>query len=423
MNALQKISLFIVLLSSHPGRAAEKVLTWQDCVRLISENNDDLRASERSLQSYEYQVNGAYSNFFPQVSGSLSYSQGNASTTTVPSTTETSYTASLTATENLFSGFQDMAKVSQAKSNRDVAKISYQSAKAKISYDLKSALAGFLYAQKYVSLTQNIIQRREFNLKTVQLRFETGRENKGSLLLSKAYLEDARLDNLKAMQGLYVAQSELARVLGMEDSETIGFKDKIPTAEPPPEGQLDFKKLVLETPAYQQAVAQESLATAGVSLAQAGFYPSLSLSATAGDYGATWYPDSHRWSLGAALTFPLFNGGRDYNASRSAGESLKSSRFARAGQLKNQLVQLKNAYVDFIQALQKLKVDQAYVEASTAREKVSRQKYNNGLATFDDWDIIENDLIKRQKDLLISERDRVTFEAAWEQAQGRGVLP
>ena len=34
-----------------------------------------------------------------------------------------------------------------------------------------------------------------------------------------------------------------------------------------------------------------------------------------------------------------------------------------------------------------------------------------------------NDLIARQKTYLASARDRVTAEAAWEQARGTGVLP
>jgi hypothetical protein len=43
--------------------------------------------------------------------------------------------------------------------------------------------------------------------------------------------------------------------------------------------------------------------------------------------------------------------------------------------------------------------------------------------SFEDWDRIENDLIQRQKTVLQSQRDRVTAEAAWEQAQGKGVIP
>jgi outer membrane protein TolC len=57
------------------------------------------------------------------------------------------------------------------------------------------------------------------------------------------------------------------------------------------------------------------------------------------------------------------------------------------------------------------------------RADIARTKYNNGLMTFENWDIIENDLIQRQKSFLQGQRDRVVAEAAWEQAQGKGVIP
>jgi outer membrane protein len=423
MNTLRHVFLISILIHSQRVWSAEKILTWDDCVQTVTQNNEELKSSEKSLQAYTYLVNGAYSTFLPQVTGSLNYSYGKATTTQADP--DTAYSATLTASDNLFNGFQDAARVEQAKSNREVAQITYQTTKAKISYDLKSAVSNLLYAQDSVGLAANIVERRELNLKTVQLRFVSGRENKGSLLLSKAYLEDARLDKLQADQSLNVAQSVLLKVLGQDDeATTFQLKGALPVAEPPSSASVDFKKLVLESPTYLQAVAQQSLSEAAVTIARANFYPSLSVSATAGDAGPTFYPaGTHQWFLGAAVTFPLFNGGRDFNASRSASENLKASELTRSSTLKGQTAQLKLTFVSFVQAVQRLKVSEFYVQASTVRERVSRQKYNNGLSTFDDWDVIENDLIKRQKDLLVSRRDRVLAEAAWEQLQGKGVLP
>ena len=39
----------------------------------------------------------------------------------------------------------------------------------------------------------------------------------------------------------------------------------------------------------------------------------------------------------------------------------------------------------------------------------------------DDWDIIENDLITKQKTELQSELNRVNAEASWDLARGKGV--
>lgn len=404
--------LLILLLISSPVFGAEKKLSWSEMVTRAKENNEELLASQRNLQSSRYQAKSAYYNYFPQLSASVSGTRG----------TVEDYGVSLTATQNVFSGFQDAGKIAQNKANLDIALASLQTAQAKVSYDLKSAVADLIYAQSYVKLAKGIMSRRELNLRLVQLRFDGGRENKGSLLLSKAYLEDAKLDYLQATQNLSVAQSRLAKVLGEEDGSPYVFEGQVPILNPSIGGPIDFHKIVLETPVYKTAIAQEDLAKASLTQSEAGFYPSLNLSASTTQYGPTWYPNQDRWSVGATLSFPLFNGGRDYFSTRGAQDTLKARTLTKSSTLKEQIVKLKEAYDGYVQAEQKMKVDSAYVEAAEAREKISRQKYNNGLSTFDEWDLIESDLIKRQKSLLLSERDRVVAEAAWEQVQGKGVL-
>jgi len=401
-----------LLFLSFPLGAAEKTFSWSEMISKVKQSNEELLSAQRSLQSSEYQVKGSYYNYFPQIAASASGSRG---------TTE-EYGVSLSATQNVFSGFQDSGKIAQNKANFEISRSTLQRTEAQVSYDLKSAVAGLIYAQNYVKLSQGIIERRELNLKMVQLRFDGGRENKGSLLLSKAYLEEARLDHLQATQDLSVAQAKLAKILGEDDLGSYKFNGGVPVALPPVDAGLDFQKMVLETPVYKTAIAQEDLSKATLTQSESGFYPTLGVSANTTQYGTSWYPDQNRWSVGATLSVPLFNGGRDYFSTRSSRESLKASMLNKSSTLKDQVVKLKDAYNNYVQAVQKLKVDSAYVEAAEVREKISRQKYNNGLSTFDDWDIIESDLIKRQKSFLTSERDRVVFEAAWEQAQGKGVL-
>jgi outer membrane protein len=84
---------------------------------------------------------------------------------------------------------------------------------------------------------------------------------------------------------------------------------------------------------------------------------------------------------------------------------------------------LKQAYANYVQAVEQLNVNQAFVDAAQMRAEIARSQYNNGLIAFSDWNLIENDLIQRQKSYVQSQRDRVVAEAAWEQAQGKGVIP
>jgi outer membrane protein TolC len=87
------------------------------------------------------------------------------------------------------------------------------------------------------------------------------------------------------------------------------------------------------------------------------------------------------------------------------------------------LVQLKQAYVTYVESVAQLKVDSSFREAAAMRADIARKQYNNGLLSFQDWDTIESDYIKRQKNYLASKRDRVINESNWEKALGRGVIP
>lgn len=401
-------------------------LTWDACVRLASQGSPDLRSARETLRSSEYQARGAWSGFLPQVSATAGYSYGNSAGSgggdgLGGESANSTYSVSLLASENLFSGLQDRAKVDQAGANRSVVQANVDTTKAKVSFDLKSAFTGLLYAQGYLKLSQDIIRRRENNLRMVELRFENGRENKGSLLLSKAYLNQAKFENLQARNSIQVPQQQLAKVLGRDAREVGLIRGVVPTKDPDP--QTDIQQVSLETPDHRQAIAQESAAEAGFKLARASLFPSLNVTGTVGEHGSQWFPDRDRWSLGLNLSVPLFSGGKDYYATRSAAAAFAAASFSRDSVDRQLLVKLQQAFATYVESVEKLKVDKSFLDAAAVREEISRNKYNNGLISFEDWDLIENDLIARQKSVLQSERDRIVSEAAWEQAQGKGVIP
>lgn len=412
------IKLLLLLLPFGSSWAAGTI-TWERGVQLASSANAELLSAQSSLQSARYQVKGARSGFLPEVSARADYTFDSSD-----SANDRSYSATITATENLFNGFSDKARLERAQFNRSASEASLEEVRAKVSFDLKNAFSGLLYSQKYIALTEDIIKRREANLKLVQLRFESGRENIGSLNLSKAYLAQAKYDYLQAKNSLTVYQAELARVLGLDNPDEITVTGAIPVSKPPFEDntKLNFKNLASSIPEYRRALAQESVARVDVTLARSEFFPSLNLTQTAGRTGRQNRADTDSWTIGANLVFPLFDGGKDYYASKSAAEDYRASVHNTRNVTDSNVAKLKEAYTKYVEAVMKLEVDEAFVTAAASRERIAKAQYNNGLITFTDWDSIENDLIIRQKSLLQTQRERVTAEAAWEQAQGRGVI-
>jgi outer membrane protein TolC len=398
------------------GAQVPQVLTFEQCVQQAARQNAELQAARANADAAQSRVRAARSGYYPQLSAEAASADSSGSSAFAGP----SHSTGVAATQNLFAGFRDEAGVEQAGANERSAQADLATARAKISRDLKAAFAGLVAAQDSVVLAEQIERRLTENLRLVQLRFEGGRENKGSFLLTKATLQQAQLESLQARQAVASAQAQLARVLTHRDGIDLRAQGEVPVSAPPP--APDFLALAERVPSYRKAQAQEEAARAEVRLARAGFYPSLDLNASAAREGEDFPPQDNRRTVGLSLTVPLFSGGRDYYGTEAAASNLVATSNTKVDVERSALVQLKQTHAAFVEAVERLKVDEAFLEAAITRADIARSKYAQGLMSFEDWDRIENDLIVRQKGVLFSRRDRVTAEAAWEQAQGVGVI-
>jgi outer membrane protein len=408
-----------------PTPALVKVLklSWAESIRMTNENNAELLAAEADLRAARMAEGLARAGYLPTLNGTLGGTRESATGVSGLGEAGTNYELNLTATQNLFTGFGDLARVRQARANVVAAEANLKLVKARISFELKSAYQGLLFAKANVDLSQGIVSRRENNLKMVSLRYEGGRENKGSVLLSQAYLEDARLVLLQARNGLDIALATFRKVLAIDEYQPIEITEKIPVIEPGRK-DIDFRAFVALTPTYEQAVAQETSAREEVAVKESTLYfPNLNLTGGTIRSGPSLMPQNDRYFVGLALSMPLYNGGRDYYASKAAAESYLSKARARETVSRTLVANLETAYSAYLEATARLRTNLAFRDALQVRAKIARAKYNQGLMSFEDWDVIENDLIDRERNYLTSGRERVTSEAAWEQSQGRGVFP
>ena len=296
-------------------------LTWDDAIKCADQNNSEIQAARASAEAAKFSAQAAQGTYFPAIAGSLGYTRSNSSSASPSTEASNAYSATLSASQNIFNGLQDQAHVAQARASLQSAEAALNIAKAKASYDLKSAYSNLQFALKSIKLQQDILKRREDNARMVELRFEGGRENRGSVLLSVAYLNQAKLEALQAKNNLTEARRQLLRVLGTEAE--IASDAQI-TSQTPEENPA-IEDLARNTPEYLQSTAQETSAKAAVAVARGGFFPTLGANLSLGKQGPDWFPENSRWSAGLNLSVPLFNGGHDYYGLRAASASLESS--------------------------------------------------------------------------------------------------
>lgn len=420
------IAIFAILCAT--AHATEK-LTWHECVSRVTKGNPDIRAAGEKVSSSDSLARAAYSGFLPKVTAGANATRGNSYSFSqlggvplnMPAGDNTVSSGSVSLSQNIFSGFKDVSLVEQTSATRDLSRTTLDSTKVQVSYDLKSAFASLLYAQKYVTLTQQIIKRREENAQLVELHFESGIENKGNVMLSNAFVGQAKYDKIVARDSIEVSSQQLAGVMGLDELKEFEVAGDVPLVEPGAEP--DFKRLAATTPLYRQSVAQEQVSEAGVSLARANYFPTVDLTGTVSAQGNNSFPNTGKRSLMLNIALPVFSGGSDYYNVKSASALYVASSYQKESVDQQLLSKLKQAFKTYSEAVIKLTVDKAFLEAAEVRAEIARGKYNNGLLSFEDWDIIENDLITKQKTYLQSERDRVIAEAAWELSAGKGVIP
>ena len=167
-----------------------------------------------------------------------------------------------------------------------------------------------------------------------------------------------------------------------------------------------------------QATAQKNAAEFGIRAAYANFFPTLTGNANADKSGEHFWPRNEEWSLGLALSLPIFEGG------------LRLAQVSQAQALYNQLkenerstkdgiiVSLEQAWVSLRDAIETVDVQYKSLNATEERAKIAEAEYATGFITYDNWTIIEDNLVQAKTGYLNARTNALLAEANWIQAKG-----
>lgn len=416
---LAVMTLLLGTLLSGPfqiNRAEARPYTFKECVEILNRNNPDLIAAEENMRSQEHLTRGSYSGFFPTLNATVGWNR-----TAPRGIYDPRYSTAIQASYNLFSGLRDRGKAEQGEANLDLARANLDAARARASFTLRQVFAQYLFSRDNIQLTEKIRERRFQNERLVRAQYESGRENIGSHLLSKSLMELAEYEARVARDQLTIAAQNLAHVLGV-DSFDFEAEGEIPLTAPPE--KVKAEDLLPQTPARRIQDSRVRIAESNSRVSLSGLFPSLDLSGSLGFYGPEATMNQNRnTALGLTLTFPLFSGLSTWHDWRSSLQVIRASESSRVSVEFDILTQLRQNLLSYQQSIQKLKVDTEVLNAATIRATIARKRYNNGLLMFEQWDVIETDLINRQKTQLASRRDRILAESNYRQTLGLGDSP
>jgi outer membrane protein TolC len=323
----------------------------------------------------------------------------------------------VTAQQLLFDGLKTPYDIAAAAKNVKSAEYNYKVTSADIRLRLRTAFIELLKAQEFVTIAEDIAVRRKQNADLVQLLYEGGREHKGSLLTAQANLAEAEFEVTQAQRTITVAQRQLSKELGRTEIKPIqvtgNFEDINAKQERP-----NFEALATSNPALESMVAKKEAAKLSLKSTKAEFFPQVYANAQTGRSDSYWPPDNDEWSFGVTLTFPLFEGGRRWAEVSKARAVLNQTEADERSNRDSVILTLEETWTNWQNAIDNVTVRKIFLQASEERAKIAQAQYSNGLISFDNWTIIEDDLVQAQKSFLDAQANALLAEAQWIQAQG-----
>lgn len=411
-NSKMFLIFLFIIISQNPIFSAVNIYKWEDCIDLTLKNNLMLKKTSLAVEEALYQEKSYRSSFLPKVNAEFDYANNESSR----------YSGSLNVSQDLFKGFYNYSSIQTASINTEISKLNYIISKAELSYNLKTVYEELLYSKDYLNLINEILKRRQENLKMVELRFESGRENKGVSLLSKAYFEQSKYEQIQAENLIKISKERLAKIMEIDIDTDFEINEPVPRLAEIFFNNLETESLSKEFPEYKVVVLQESLSDTNITLKGSSFYPTLSLRGSLYKNDGYFLPQGSEWVMALSLKVPLFSGGYDFYNLKSAYIMLDQAKIDTKNTYDNLRTKFNTLINSYKENIQKFKSDELFLEASNVRAKISRSKYENGLMDFEDWDDIENELIQRQKEFLKSKKDCIFSEANIEKILGEGVI-
>ena len=392
--------------------AAQEMLTWGACIQEAAKNHPDLIASGEEIKQSEAVKRQTASGLFPQVSASLS-----AQTAQSSGQETNTYGYGVSGTQLIFDGVKTINNLNAASENIAAAKQSFRFTSATVRFRLRCAFIDLLNSQEMSRITEEIYNIRRGNLELIVLRYESGLEHKGALLTAEADLADAQYGIAQTKRAVQVAQRDLVKEMGRKQLTPLyaqgDFQVKDSAKDEP-----DFELLAKNNPVWQQLVFRKRSAEFSLKSAYANFYPEITASAGASRSGDRWSPQDKQWDLGVNLSLPLFEGGLKIAQVSEARALVRQLEENQRSALDSSILTLQQNWAILQDALENVAVQNKALIAAQERSNIAQAQYAVGFVSFDNWTIIEDNLVKAKRGYLNAQAAALLAEAKWIQAKG-----
>ncbi len=398
-------------------RAAKETLTWESCIQEASKNNPDLIVAGETIYQARASKAITASGVFPQFDAKASGGETQSKIDSQKTTTSDSYSYGVSGTLLIFDGLQSSNKIKAAAQNIVAAEALYRFSSADVRLQLRIAFVNLLKAQELVRVTQEIAKIREDELRLITLRYKAGLEHRGALLSTQASMTQAKFDLEQAVRNLNLVQRQLNKAMGRKDFVPLQVNDRFVVKEDFHK-KPDFKVMAENHPSVKQAAAKRNSADFALRADRGSYYPQVSVQAGANKNGSDWPPQDRGLNAQLVVSVPLFEGGLRHAQVSQAESVLRQAEAQMRSVQDGTLLDLEQAWESFREAVESVESAQELLAANAERSKIAEAQYSTGFITYDNWTIIEDNIVQSKKAYLNAQANALLAEAQWIKAKG-----
>jgi len=378
-----------LLACSLVTRAAD-VWTLERSLDYALAHNPDARIAQQRIAAAQAGLEQANSAFWPKLQVQSSYTRTDNPMLAFGSIlNQRSYSPSLNfnavpdvdalnargiVTVPIYAGGRNVAGRQASKANTEAAKQDSAAIRNALGFEVSRAFHTVLKTRQFIQAAEAAVNSFETNLVVAKKRLDGGTLLKSDVLDIEVRLAQAREDFVRARNANTLAERALRNLLGIEEGDFI-VADTAPVVSAPHSG--DFA----QRPELAAGRERESAAQAQVRGSKSGYQPRISAFGSLDyDYGWVTGGDGKSYTAGVVAQWDLWDGFSTRSKVREAKANLES---AREEQRKLRLAldfEVEQARLDLKAATERLAVTEKTIEQATESAKLTRGRFEQGLA-------------------------------------------
>ncbi len=416
MKRYRIIMISLSILIIQVGLAQEKPQKWNldSCINYAMKQNIQIKKNKLALEESKEDTKTARAAMFPTLSFSTSHNIVNTPLNNIRDGNRSSYSGNYGFSSELtvYDGGKRTKTIEQADIQNRIKELSISRAENDIQIAIIQNYIQILYAYESVKTNQSTIEVSLAQLNRAKELLNAGSISKTDVAQLESQYSTDKYQLVVAETTLKDYKLQLKQLLELDGNEEMDLelpelKDNSVLLPLPDKMQIYSTALTI-MPEIESSKLNTQTANLDVSIAKAGYMPTLSLSAGVGTSHTTGTDFTfgeqvkNGWnnSIGLSVSVPIFNNRKTKSAVQKAKLQVLSSELSELDEQKTLFKTIETIYLDAVSSQNRYKAATEKLQATETSYELINEQFNLGMKNTVELLTEKNNLLSSQQEVL-----------------------